>query len=681
MKNLLQVFLLLVLLCSASKAPAATVAYATGGPGLTMIDTQTASVFTGVPLLETVGSIAVHPSGQTVYVTQFHIHTVAVVDVSSRTVIATIPISRAQAPFSLNPAGTRLYVGSEITHLGEAPEDFIKIIDTATNTEVATVSLGRGVYPPQKLFFDPGGTRAYFQDTRTGEPRVSYIDTVTNMIVSFFTFDSASTGLHMQSLEAIHPSGNFLYLTAGPISGTPKVVVIDTRSATVVSTIEFGDYVPFTVAPHGNGALVYAVTVDRKNIRVTDSTTGNDLAVISLGITESETGVISIVVSPATGFGYALVGENAPCGIGPPGPPPPCIRHMRYVAALDPSNFTVRSTLNAGTGDVIGKFLLPTSGNVVYLAGPHSFSAFEADRVVVTAPLLYQADAIGPNTNTAEGPLRFYQLTNRGIPSSVQWGSPGDQPVPADYDRDGKADIAVWRRRDSGEEGVWYIQRSGDGGVTRQQFGAAQLADQPVAADYDGDGRADIAVYRPPSSTTPAMWYVFRSLDGAVIQQQFGTFGDVPVPGDYDGDGRADFAVWRPGSGTWYIMNSRDGSQTGRQWGVWSDVPVPADYDGDGRTDIAVWRPQTGEWLIIYSSTGQVATIQFGSPGDAPVPQDYDGDHRADLAVWRPQTGEWFILNSGDGSITQRQWGARGDLPIPNDYEGFGRADLTVYRP
>lgn len=64
------------------------------------------------------------------------------------------------------------------------------------------------------------------------------------------------------------------------------------------------------------------------------------------------------------------------------------------------------------------------------------------------------------------------------------------------------------------------------------------------AADFNGDGMDDIAIFRPSNG----MWAI-QGLD----RQYLGSAGDEPVPGDYDGDGVPEIGVYRPSNGMWAI--------------------------------------------------------------------------------------------------------------------------------
>ena len=199
------------------------------------------------------------------------------------------------------------------------------------------------------------------------------------------------------------------------------------------------------------------------------------------------------------------------------------------------------------------------------------------------------------------------------------------------------------------------------------KFGQATGLIKHVPGDYDGDGKADIAVFRPQIGT----WFIIPSNSPTVpTATQWGTDGDIPVPGDYDGDGKTDIAVWRASTGTWYINpSSNPGTVIVKQWGssALGDIPVPGDYDGDGKTDIAVWRASTGTWYINPSSNPGTPTVeQWGSSalGDIPVQGDYDSDGKTDMSVWRASTGFWFIIPSSPGTPIVQQWGTNGDIPI-----------------
>lgn len=239
-----------------------------------------------------------------------------------------------------------------------------------------------------------------------------------------------------------------------------------------------------------------------------------------------------------------------------------------------------------------------------------------------------------------------------------------------DFDGDGRSDLAVYRP----STGSWVMRL--DGRADREvQFGIS--TDKIVPADYDADGKTDIAVYRPETGT----WYIFNSSNGTFSYHFFGIAEDRPTPADYDGDKIVDISVFRPSTGTWYRLNSSDGSFFAYQFGANGDRPARGDFDGDGKYDIAVFRPSTGVWYGLDSSDGTFFAQQFGLSVDQIAPADYDGDGKTDIAVRRAVNENlWYIQYSSTNTFFAYAFFQASGVPVPADYDGDGKDDIALFR-
>jgi hypothetical protein len=222
---------------------------------------------------------------------------------------------------------------------------------------------------------------------------------------------------------------------------------------------------------------------------------------------------------------------------------------------------------------------------------------------------------------------------------------------------------------------------------TSQNYPAGNVPSSVAVADFNGDGKPDVAVVdygNPSTGGNGGVSLLLGNGDGTFQPAKLASAGLNPISiavGDLNDDGKQDFVVTNygnrssGGSGSVSVcLGNGDGTfqaALALSTGVEPFVVLVGDVNGDKRLDILVSDYGSGGVYLLMGNgdgTFQPSTlINTGNKPSAMTAGDFNGDGYLDLAVaGAPQSGSSssisLLLGHGDGTFS---------LPVPYSINEF----------
>ncbi|QCK14916.1 FG-GAP-like repeat-containing protein [Mangrovivirga cuniculi] len=384
---------------------------------------------------------------------------------------------------------------------------------------------------------------------------------------------------------------------------------------------------------------------------------------------------------------------------------------------VDVTTNVIRVRVPAGSHHAPISVLRKSSGNISYskqyfdlsYSGvPLNASSFEA--ASIQGALGPQLDILGGdfNNNGHNDVVVVYPApqTNFSIYFNNGTGSftKSDVALPgaakfvekADFNGDGNLDLAFTEDNSQGSL-VYIMINNGSGGFTNVQSLTIEgnNPNRLRAADFDNDGRLDIAVVNETNNTLVS---IFRNLSSGGVTNFETTPATFPITvdnargmsiGDFNKDGKMDLAVNASLGAEVFVIknNSTPGNFSFGQYQTFvigGDLTriLVADFDNDGFEDIATSKIQN-QISVIRNTSTEGGDINFSSPYSFTSltstygieAGDINGDGNVDIIVNSAASAQIrvFVNTSTPGSISTTTY----DLDTPSPGLGIKATDLT----
>jgi len=225
-----------------------------------VLDIATGMITATIPVGTTPFGVAITPDGSHVYITNFTSNNISVINTSTNMVDATIGGVGAQ-PYGIvvTPDGATVFVANESSNS-------ISVINTTSNAVTGSFSVGS---QPVSIVLSPDGSKGYVANFSSNN--ISVFNTATNAVIATIPVGNSPWGL------AVSPDGSKWY-----VASNNTLSIFNSTTNTLITNVSVGT-TPRGVVVSPDGAKVYVVNESGNSISVINAITNTLITTLAVG--------------------------------------------------------------------------------------------------------------------------------------------------------------------------------------------------------------------------------------------------------------------------------------------------------------------------------------------------------------------------------------------------------------